>query len=63
MAFSRATSPDAMPAADELTSRMVGIGKNFAAKSQSDADIESTLLHAFVLGMDEAKVISACSPC
>jgi hypothetical protein len=53
MAFSRATSPEAMPAADELTARMVGIGMNFAAKAQPDADIESTLMHASVLGMDE----------
>lgn len=53
MAFSRATSPEAMPAADELTARMAGIGMNFAAKPQSDADIETTLLHASVLGMDE----------
>jgi hypothetical protein len=53
MAFSREISPEAMPAADELTSRMVGIGMNFATTAQSDADIESTLLHASVLGMDE----------
>jgi hypothetical protein len=53
MAFSRATSLEAMPAAGELTARMVGIGMNFAAKAEADADIESTLLHASVLGMDE----------
>jgi hypothetical protein len=53
MAFNRATSPDAMPAAGELAARMVGIGMNFAGKAASDADIESTLLHASVLGMDE----------
>jgi len=53
MAFSRATSLEAMPAADELTARMVGIGMNFAAKAQSDADIESTLLHASILGVDD----------
>jgi hypothetical protein len=53
MAFSRAISPEAMPAADELTARMVGIGMNFAAKAAADSDIESTLLHASVLGMDE----------
>jgi hypothetical protein len=32
---------------------MVGIGMNFAAKAQLDADIESTLLHASAVGMDE----------
>lgn len=53
MAFSRATSPEATPAADELTARMVGIGMNFAGKPLTDADIESTLLHASALGMDQ----------
>ena len=53
MGFSRATSPEPTPAPDELTARMVGIGMNFAAKAEADADIESTLLHASVLGMDE----------
>ncbi len=53
MAFSRATSPEAMPAADELTARMAGIGMNFAARAQPDADIEGTLLHASVVGMDQ----------
>lgn len=53
MPFSRATSPEPTPAPDQLTARMVGIGMNFAAKADPDADIESTLLHASVLGMDE----------
>jgi len=53
MAFSRATSPEPTPAPDVLTARMVGIGMNFAAKAEADADIESTLVHASVLGMDE----------
>jgi hypothetical protein len=53
MAFSRAASPEPMPAPDELTARMVGIGMSFAAKAEADADIESTLLHASVLGMDD----------
>ncbi len=53
MAFSRATSPEPTPAPDELTARMVGIGMNFAATAKPDADIESTLVHASVLGMDE----------
>jgi hypothetical protein len=53
MAFSRATSPEPAPAPDELTARMVGIGMNFAAEPQVDADIESTLVHASALGMIE----------
>ena len=53
MPFSRATSPEPMPAPGELTARMVGIGMSFAAKADADADIESTLLHASVLGMDD----------
>ncbi|HRC57514.1 MAG TPA: hypothetical protein PKU97_16385, partial [Kofleriaceae bacterium] len=51
MAFSRETSP--APTPSELTARMVGIGMNFAAAAEAGADIESTLLHAAVLGMDE----------
>lgn len=53
MAFSRPTSPEATPAPDELTARMVGIGMNFAAKAEADADIERTLVHASGLGMDD----------
>jgi len=53
MAFSRATSREPTPPPDALTARMVGIGMNFAAKGDADADIESTLLHAAAVGMDE----------
>ena len=53
MPFSRNACPEAMPSAGELTARMVGIGMNFAAEAEADADIESTLLHASVLGMNE----------
>lgn len=52
MAFSRARA-ESRPPADELSSRMVGIGMNFAAKPEADADIESTIVHASALGMDE----------
>lgn len=52
MAFSR-PPPVPRPAADVLTSRMVGIGMKFAAEPERDADLESTLLHASQLGMDE----------
>jgi hypothetical protein len=53
MAFSRAASPQATLAPDELTARMVGIGMNFAAKAQADADIETTLFYASAAGMDD----------
>jgi hypothetical protein len=53
MAFSRATSPEPTPAPGDLTARMASIGMNFAAKAEADAEIESTLLHASVLGMDD----------
>jgi hypothetical protein len=36
-----------------LTARMVGIGMNFAAEPERDADLESTLVHASQLGMDD----------
>ena len=53
MAYSRAISEESLPGADELTARMVGIGMRFAAPPRPDADIEQTLLHASILGMDE----------
>jgi hypothetical protein len=53
MAFSRAATPEPTPTPDELTARMVGIGMSFAAKADAGADIESTLLHASALGMEE----------
>jgi hypothetical protein len=52
MAFSR-TAPAPRPPANVLTARMVGIGMNFAAAPERDADLESTLAHAAQLGMDE----------
>jgi hypothetical protein len=52
MPFSRATSAEPTPAPDQLTARMVGIGMNFAATADAGADIESTIVHASVLGMD-----------
>lgn len=53
MAFSRVTALEPMPAPDLLTARMVGIGMNFAAEAEADADIEGTLVHAANIGMDE----------
>lgn len=52
MAFSRTTAAVAMPAADALTARMVGIGMNFAAEAEADAAIEVTLVHASEVGME-----------
>lgn len=52
MAFSR-TPPEPRPAGDVLTARMVGIGMNFAGSPERDADLESTLVHASQLGMDD----------
>lgn len=53
MAFRRATYTEPAPAPEVLTARMVSIGMNFAANAEADADIESTLVHASALGMDE----------
>ncbi len=52
MAFSRTTA-EPRPSADVLTARMAGIGMNFAAEPARDADLESTLVHAAQLGMDD----------
>ncbi len=52
MAFSR-TPPEPRPAGEVLTARMVGIGMNFAAEPERDADLESTIVHASQLGMDD----------
>lgn len=53
MAYRRMSSAVPPPTADELTARMVGIGMNFAAEGEADADIESTLVYASGAGMDE----------
>jgi len=53
MAFSRSRSLEEMPSPDDLTARLVGIGMNFAAKGQADADVERTLVHASALGMED----------
>lgn len=59
MGFNR-TPPAPRPGADELTARMVGIGMNFAAIPQVDADIEATLVHASALGLvdDDFRVLA-----
>ena len=53
MAFSRAISSEPTPPTDVLTARMAGIGMNFAAEPEVDADIESTLVYASSLGMEQ----------
>jgi hypothetical protein len=51
MSFSRATAVDIAPTHDELTEAMAGIGMNFAARANHDADIEATLVAASEQGM------------
>ena len=53
MAYRRAKSLEQTPTPAELTARMVGIGMNFAAKGQANADIENTLICASIVGMEE----------
>lgn len=45
--------PEPMPTHEVLTARMVGIGLAFAAKPESDADIEGTLVFASIAGIDQ----------
>lgn len=52
MAFKK-SAPEPMPPYEQLTARMVGIGLNFAAEPEIDADIESTLVFASVSGMEQ----------
>ena len=52
MGFKRSTE-EARPSNEVLTARMVGIGMNFAATAEPDAHIETTLVHASALGMDD----------
>jgi hypothetical protein len=53
MAFSRAFVPSPLVPADALTSRMVGIGMNFAASPVLDANIEDTILFASIEGVEK----------
>lgn len=52
MAFKK-SAPEPMPPYEQLTARMVGIGLNFTAEPEVDADIESTLVFASVSGMEQ----------
>jgi len=53
MAYSRPKPLDARPCASDLTARMAGMGLQFAAEPEVDADIEQTLVHASEVGMDD----------
>lgn len=54
MAFSRTLSPAPFETKNELTAAMVAIGMNFAAKPARDVNIEDTLYHASIEGMEHA---------
>lgn len=56
MGFKREASRDPMPTYEVLTARMVGIGLNFDAEPEVDADIESTLVFGSVAGMEQASL-------
>ncbi len=53
MPFSRPPLLGDRPDDNALTADMVGIGMNFAALPNPDAQIEETLVHASAVGMDE----------
>ena len=53
MAFSRALAPSPLVRPDELTSRMVGIGMNFAAPPVLEPNIEDTILFASIEGIEK----------
>jgi len=53
MAAKRPRGKAPSPTSEALTARMVGIGMNFAAQGEPDADIEGTLVHASEVGMEE----------
>src|ERR1700730_8815831 len=53
MAFNRAFAPSPLVNADGLTSRMVGIGMNFAASPVAEPNIEDTILFASIEGMEK----------
>jgi hypothetical protein len=53
MAFKRALIAAAPPEADALTANMVGIGMNFGATPNPDANIEDTLVYASDDGMEK----------
>jgi len=52
MGFKRALLPTAAPAPEELTANMVGIGMLFSGEGSTAPNIEDTLLHASIAGID-----------
>src|SRR5262247_3143834 len=52
MPYSRALAP-ALAETEDLTSNMVGIGMNFAARATLQPNIEDTLLHASVEAVEK----------
>jgi hypothetical protein len=60
MGFIRHISPAKLMQGAELTAAMVGIGMNFAAAPQPDANIEDTLLAASIEGLerDDLRVLA-----
>jgi hypothetical protein len=53
MPFSRTVAPPSPIDSDGLTSRMVGIGMNFATSAIPDSNIEDTVLFASIEGMEK----------
>src|SRR3989339_289664 len=53
MGFSRQVLANTLPAGDDLTAAMVGIGFNFSANGDPHPNIEDTLLAASCEGMDK----------
>jgi hypothetical protein len=52
MGFKRALLPAWPPSAEQLTADMIGIGMLFAGEGSPAPNIEDTLLHASIAGMD-----------
>jgi hypothetical protein len=52
MGFKRTLLPPAVPASEELTANMIGIGMLFGGAGLAAPNIEDTLLHASIAGMD-----------
>ena len=53
MAFNRVHSPAESPSPELLTCQMAGIGMNFAATNECEANIEDVLIFASEVGMIE----------
>jgi len=53
MSYKRPALLSARPDDINFTRAMAGVGMNFASEADYSADIEVTLLHASLLGMEE----------